>query len=108
MKTEPTRSFTIYIAGDVTDAKRKLRELAYQHGLCVTVTPADFIYTGGEETGVAIGLVNYPRFPSTFDDLQTRAISIAQQLIVALCQKTALVVGPAETHWIVIDPPGMR
>lgn len=34
-------------------------------GLCVTVTPTKFIYTKRWEPGCIVGLINYPRFPST-------------------------------------------
>lgn len=104
----PTYIATIYIAGDIDTAKRWLRGEAYQHGLCVTVTPTSFIYTGGEETGMAIGLVNYPRFPSTQSDLYERAMRIAACLVRELCQKSALVVASDRTEWVSLPPPGAR
>jgi len=89
-------------------ARSWLRRFCYEKGLCVTVTASTFIYTGGEESGFCVGLVNYPRFPSTPDELEAKAIKIARGLIVACCQRTALVVGPKRTRWVVIDPPGAR
>jgi hypothetical protein len=104
----PTYVITIHMAGDIDTARRRLREEVYAHGLCVTIHPESFIYTGGEEAGFAVGLVNYPRFPSTADELLKRAQEIAFLLINACCQRTALLVGTEKTEWIVVEPPGAR
>lgn len=63
--TEPSIRVQIFMAGDISEAKKEIRSYCYEVGLCVTVTPTDFIYTGGEESGFVIGLVNYPRFPDS-------------------------------------------
>lgn len=100
---------TVYMGGDIETAKRWLRAHCYERGLCVTVTPTTFIYTGGEESGFAIGLVNYPRFPVEHAAyLCGRAREIANTLVRVCCQKTALVVGPDVTEWIAVKPPGAR
>lgn len=103
-----TYQVTVFVGGDVATAKRWLREECYRSGLCVTVTPTTFVYTGGDEDGLAIGFVNYPRFPSTRDEIWNRAHAIATALVVALCQKTALVVATDRTEWIQVTPPGGR
>lgn len=46
-------------------------------GLCVTVTPTYFIYTEGREDGCFIGLINYPRFPSSPEDVYKKAYNLA-------------------------------
>jgi hypothetical protein len=97
---------TIHMAGSLDEAKRLLRKICYYEGLCVTISAETFIYTGGEEEGMCIGLVNYPRFPSDVTTILSRACSIAERLVVDLCQKSALVVGPTETLWITSEPPG--
>lgn len=101
-------SVTVYMAGDLADIKRALRAECFAVGLCVTVTPTTFIYTGGEESGASIGIVNYPRFPSTPDAIWSQAVALAERLIVACCQRTALVVGADRTRWVAIEPPGAR
>jgi hypothetical protein len=106
VKTVDTFTASIYLAGDIGTARSWLRQFCYARGFCVTVTPSTFIYTGGEEDGLCVGL--YPRFPSTPDEVESRALEIAAGLVEACCQKTALVVTPARTTWIAIDPPGMR
>jgi hypothetical protein len=103
-----TYTATIYMAGDIDTAKRWLRRHCYNHGLCVTVTPTAFIYTGGEEAGFSVGLVNYPRFPSEPDDIFERAASIARSLVAECCQTAALVVATDTTRWIKVQPPGAK
>jgi hypothetical protein len=108
MKTTETCEVTVWLAGDIETAKRWLRRRCYDRGLCVTVTPTTFIYTGGEEFGLRVGLVNYPRFPTSAEALEAEALEIAKGLVVECCQKTALVVGPRQTTWVAVDPPGAR
>lgn len=100
---------TVYMAGDIETAKRWLRRRCYDRGLCVTITPTTFIYTGGEEQGFAVGFVNYPRFPvESAAELCGVAREIAGRLVDECSQKTALLVGPNVTEWIQRKPPGAR
>lgn len=69
----PTLRFDIFMAGDVSQAKLVCREYCYAVGLCVHIEPVDFIYTGGEEDGFKVGLINYPRFPISEPELHERA-----------------------------------
>ena len=108
MQPIETCTITIWMAGDLATTKQALRGYCYERGLCVTVTSTIFIYTGGEEAGVSIGLVNYPRFPSTPESLWDKALEIARMLVPACHQRTALVVGPVLTEWITVEPPGAR
>lgn len=97
--TATTIRFDIFIAGDLEQAKQVCREYCFDIGLCVTVEPVDYIYTGGEEAGVRVGLINYPRFPGTADALMARADSLAQRLMERLCQHSYSIVGQDETVW---------
>jgi hypothetical protein len=97
--TEPTLEIKIYIAGPLDLIKDVIRKHIFDKPLCVTVHPIDFMYTGGEELGVEIGLRNYPRFPSSSGELEERAGALATLLIKKCFQKTALVVGPKTTRW---------
>jgi ferredoxin len=99
MTTCPTIRFDIFIAGDRDQAKQACREYCFAVGLCVTVEPVAYIYTGGEETGVRVGIINYPRFPSTHDELREKARQLASALMVRLCQHSYSIVGPDETEW---------
>lgn len=90
----------IFIAGDLDQAKHVCREYCFEVGLCVTVEPVDYIYTGGEEAGVRVGLINYPRFPSDAATIFGRAKDLADRLMVRLCQHSYSIVGPETTTWV--------
>lgn len=94
-----TTRFDIFMAGDITQAKKVCREYCFSIGLCVTVDPTTYIYTGGEEEGFRVGLINYPRFPSTKEALGETARDLAQCLLIQLCQHSYSIVGPDETEW---------
>jgi hypothetical protein len=99
-KVEPTIRFDIYMAGDLAQAKQVCREYCLAVGLCVHVEAVDFIYTGGEEAGFKVGLVNYPRFPSEAAALEAKATALANNLRLRLCQHSYLIVGPDQTSWV--------
>lgn len=95
----PTIRFDIYMAGDLAQARQVCREYCFEVGLCVHFEPVDFIYTGGEEAGFKVGLINYPRFPTEEDLLAATAEALAQRLMEHLCQHSFCIVGPSETTW---------
>lgn len=66
-------------------------------GLCVTVTKTDFIYTYGIEAGYVVGLINYPRFPSTPQKIRKHAVALAKLLKKELGQKRVSIVFPDDT-----------
>lgn len=106
--TTATYQATIWIAGDIESAKQVIRERAYYDGMCVTVTPTTFIYTGGEESGVSLGICEYPRFPRPHAEILEAARHLVSVLLPALNQRTALIVATDVTEWISIEPPGAR
>lgn len=78
-------------------AIRVVQEYCDSVGWCVTVTPTLFVYKNGSEPGFAIGVINYPRFPSSFDELERRTLELAERLQVALQQLRVSVVFPDRT-----------
>lgn len=96
----PTWWARIYIAGPVEVAKQILRQECMRAGLCVTVDATHYVYTGGEEAGYVVGLVNYPRFPSTPADLHVRALHILNLLLAGTHQHSAMLMEPDESTWI--------
>ena len=106
MKTVPTYTVRLYMAGDIAHAKQLIRQLVYppNPGLCVTVEPTTFVYTGGEEAGFVVGFVNYPRFPASPEDLFARALLFADHLTHGLGQWSALLVAPDKTVWLTDRP----
>ena len=69
-------------------------------GLCVSVTQTEFIYNGGREPGVSIGLINYPRFPSDVETIQERAIMLALKLKHAFRQNRVSIVCTDKTFML--------
>lgn len=94
----PTYTASIYIAGDLDTARATCRDFCMS-GLCVTVKPLEFIYTGGAETGVRIGLINYPRFPAEPEAIFTKAEALADRLMSDLCQHSYSIVATDKTVW---------
>lgn len=99
-KTCTTYWAKIYIAGPIDVAKQVIRKECMTEGLCVTVEPTTFIYTGGEESGYVVGLVNYPRFPSTPSELSDRARGLMKKLLDETYQNSAMLLLPDTTEWI--------
>ena len=99
-KTEETIRVDIFIAGDLQQAKQVCREWCLEVGACVTVEPVDYVYTGGEEAGVRIGFINYPRFPSNQFEIVDKANRLADLLMNRLCQHSYSIVGPSHTTWV--------
>ena len=99
-RVAPTFTVRLYLSGPIEVAKQVIRRECLREGLCVTVEPTTFIYTGGEEAGYVVGLLNYPRFPSTPDELTGRARTLMHALLDETHQHSALMVTPAESVWI--------
>lgn len=88
----------IWIAGDIADIRRSCQRFC-ERGLCVTVTPTTYVYTGGFEPGACVRLINYPRFPSEPKAIEARAFELAERLRAGLCQDSWLVETPERMYW---------
>lgn len=99
-KEENTYWAKIYLSGPIEVAKQIIRRECKKEGLCVTIEQSLFIYTGGEENGYVIGLLNYPRFPSVPDKILKRAEELAALLLEETYQNSALIMSPQRTFWI--------
>ena len=64
---------------------------------CVTVTPTTFIYTRGKESGVIVGIIQYPRFPLSIKQIRGRALTLASRLKDQLRQERVSIVYPDQT-----------
>lgn len=95
-KTENTFWVKIYLSGDIFVIKQICREYCMV-GLCVTIKEVLFIYTGGEEYGVEIGLINYPRFPDTKENILAKAIKLAGMCRDGVFQWSYLILTPEIT-----------
>lgn len=92
-------SVSIFIAGDAKLAAMICREFCDAEGLCVTVTPTTYVYTGGQEDGVIVGLINYPRFPKTPGAIYATANELAERLCQMLGQQSFTVQTPDAAFW---------
>ena len=79
------------------EAREICQDFVDEVGLCVTVTETTFIYTKGSEPGLIIGLINYPRYPSTPAQTQDKAILLARKLMEAFNQQRMSIVMPDKT-----------
>jgi hypothetical protein len=95
----PSYPVSIFIAGDYYRAKQICQEYCDAVGLCVTVTSTSYIYTGGEQMGVIVGLINYPRFPADPADILAKAHNLASELLGGLSQQSYSIQTPTETIW---------
>lgn len=102
MKHETAKTFTvrIYMSGPIEVAKQIIRAECLREGLCVTIEPTTFIYTGGEEAGYVVGLINYPRFPAMPAAIEERAKDLMHKLLEATFQHSGLMMTPERTTWI--------
>lgn len=100
LTVEHPYAVTIYVAGDLDEIRRTCRRQTFAVGLCVTVTATEFIYTGGAESGAAIGLVNYPRFPKDPETVFAQACDLAEALMTELYQWSVLVQAVDRSVWM--------
>ena len=107
-KTADSYPVTVWVAGDYQKAKDSLRRQCFDEGLCVTLTPTEFVYTAGAESGVAVGLINYPRFPKSPEDIRLRAEKVLLTLLDDLYQNSGLVQTPETTYWYTRRPEDQK
>ena len=79
--------------------RRICRDFCDNVGLCVTVTETHYCYTGDEEAGVIVGMINYPRFPSTPESIWSRAEALGERLCAGLRQQSYTIQAPDKTVW---------
>lgn len=105
MVIKEAKSFTvrIWIAGNLERAEEICREYCEQ-GMCVSITPMNYIYTGGEETGCVVTFINYPRFPRDPEDLLVHAENLAERLRIGLHQQSFSIEDPNRTRFFSVRP----
>lgn len=108
IETSPTFTARLYLSGPIEVAKQIIRADCLREGLCVTVEPTTFIYTGGEEAGYVVGLVNYPRFPADRVAIIQRARDLMFRLLEGTHQHSALLVTPEVTEWVSKRTAGVK
>ena len=97
-----TYQVKIYIAGPIEVAKQILREECNKEGLCVTIEPTLYIYTQGEEQGYVVGLINYPRFPKSTEEIYQQAKELGSKLLQETYQGSFTIVATDRTEFFSI------
>lgn len=80
------------------DVREICQNYVDEAGLGVTVTKTDFVYTGGREPGVIIGLINYPRFPSSPEWVRWHAFTLGKLLLAELKQQRLTIMTPVRSY----------
>lgn len=109
MISKACESFTIriWMAGNYARAEEICREFCEQ-GMCVSICPMNYIYTGGEESGFCVTLINYPRFPKPIIDLKDIAFDLAMKLMEGLHQQSFTIENPTEMMFFSKRPEDTR
>lgn len=79
------------------EALKVIQEFVDEIGLCVTVKETLFVYKDGNEQGLEIGFINYPRFPEERITIKHKALALADCLRHEFKQKRVSVVFDDET-----------
>jgi hypothetical protein len=70
----------VFVGGNYNAAEMACREMCFPKGLCVTIEKTKYIFGGGTEDGVRVGLIQYPPFPESIEDLIHKAISVGKKI----------------------------
>jgi hypothetical protein len=100
-----TSYVTIHMAGDYDTAVKTTREFTFEQGACYQISPCDYVYTGGKESGITARVICYPRFPKSNDELLEEAKSLAYKLAEALCQKSFTLETSEKTYYYQSNKP---
>ena len=88
------------IVHSIDEVKEICQKYCNEVGLCVTITPTNFVYVDGQEEGCFIGLINYPRFPTTSDYISKTALELAQIFLEKFKQLKISVICNDKTYMI--------
>lgn len=99
MKVDKCESYwvKIFIASNKQDTERVCRKVCYDVGLCVTIEDCSYVYTGGLEEGVVVGLINYARFPDSPENIYYKAEVLAKKIMEECCQKSFTLMTPTDS-----------
>ena len=87
----------VLIAGDLAKLEDSARAWCMR-GACVSVTPTNFIYTGGAQSGACVRLISYPRYPKSPEDIWLLALDLGKFLMDKLYQRSCTVQATDKTE----------
>ena len=88
---------------DYSHIHKYIQTYVDEGGFCITLTKTEFIYTDGQEPGVILGMINYPRFPSDEYTILQKSFVVARGLIKLLNQKRCSIVTSKKTYLVEND-----
>ena len=95
-KNSKTFQARIYIAGEYGEAKKICKQFC-ETGFCVSLSKVDYVYTFGEESGLEIKVINYPRFDRSIEKIKSKSMDLAINLLTGLSQGSLSIVYDDET-----------
>lgn len=101
----PAYTHRIWIAGDISDARRAIQEWCTETGDCYAVSACDYVYSGGVESGVCVTRINYDRFPEDEEQLLKRVLLLSAHLAKRLFQKSYSIETPRQMLYLTTDGP---
>lgn len=87
----------IYIAGPLHEIEQICRKYVLT-GNCVNIKENKYIYTHGEETGVEIELINYPKYPQGPIQIWNDARNLAHIIMEEICAGSYTVMDRKEVY----------
>jgi len=88
----------IYIAGPKHKAEDICRKYV-ERGACINIYETNYIYKYGEQTGVVVEFINYPRFPMTTEQLTEMATELGFELLNTMSQGSFTIQTDKETTY---------
>ena len=95
-RTAASYQVSVFITGDLAKAT-EICQTFCDRGLCVTVDQTNYVFTGGQEMGVRVGLINYARFPKEEEEIWATAVELGFALKEGLEQGSFTVQDPYES-----------
>lgn len=93
---------TLHMAGDINHARQLIRKFC-DKGACIQLTPCDYIYTRGLESGFTARVINYPRIPKGEDGILDEVTELGKYLGEQLCQKSFSIETSNKTYYFTDD-----
>ncbi len=89
----------VFVAGDLRVSELALREICFPQGLCATIEPTKYVFAGGTEDGVRVGLIQYPPFPEEESKILEKAILVGRKIAEANFQWSYSVITPVKNYY---------
>lgn len=101
MKTNTVDTYfsIIYIAGDYDTACEIVHQWCAYVGDCWNVSKTNYVHSDGNDIGVRVERINYPKYPASRDIIDDRARELAELLREGLHQYSYSIMNPYSTTW---------